>query len=314
MEIILIAGCGNIGSRHLQSLRSVEQALTIYAYDPFQPSLDKAKTIWDSTNGTNHEIHFTTSLENIPAHIFLSIIATNSSERLNVLKHIYEKHSIDHLILEKFLFPNTADYSIAQKIIDSKSTSVHVNCPRRVFEPYLQFKNELDSPIKSIKLTGNNWGLCSNTIHFLDLFNFISSKKPLKAKFNDKAKIMPSKREGYIEIFGSIHCEFEGFTSEINCNEGDFSGIEIHLETMDALYHIEEKNNQIIITKNDTQLITGKIKFQSELTGTYVAKLLANLPLGLTSYNESRQMHEVFLTSVQELTQQSNYNAPWKIS
>lgn len=314
MHCILIAGCGNIGSRHLQSLKSLENPCLIYAYDPFQPSLDKAKSIWESTKGTDHAIHFTNSLDNIPKHIFLAIIATNSSERLNVLVNIYQNYLIDHLILEKFLFPNTDDYLNAQKIIDTKSTTVHVNCPRRVFEPYIQFKTDLAEVVKSIRLEGNNWGLCSNTIHFLDLFNFISTKKPLSAKFNSNAKIVPSKREGYIEVFGSLMCNFDGFISEIICNEGEFSGIEIQIETNDSHYRIEEKNNQITIFKNNTQVISGKMKFQSELSSTYVQKLMKEQPLGLTSFSDSRQMHEVFLSAVQVLTNQNKYSAAWKIS
>lgn len=311
---VLIAGCGNIGSRHLQSLKLSGLPLCIYAYDPNEASLNKAKTIWESTKGTPHVVHFTNDLTNIPNTIFAAVIATNSANRLAVFKLIAENFTVKHFVLEKFLFPEVKEFNEAQNVIDQLEATVEVNCPRRLFEPYHFLKNECAAQIYSIEIKGNNWGLCSNSIHFIDLINFLSDKLPTACSLDIGSKFIPSKREGYTEIIGKMKCSFDGLEAIISCDEGDFSGMQITIITEESTYLIEEKNNVICIYKNGEPLHEGKMKFQSELTSTYLEAMYAGNKTGLTPYENSSPMHLIFLKAVHSLAQELNYTNEIKIS
>ncbi len=312
---ILIAGCGNIGSRHLQSLKLTTTDLRIFVYDPFNPSLEKAKGIWESTSGTKHEIHFITSLETLPNTIFTCIIATNSANRLEIFKLIAENFTVKHFVLEKFLFPIKEEYDIAQTVIDQIDSTILVNCPRRLFTAYQFLKSEIKGSIKSVEIKGNNWGLCSNAIHFIDLLNYLSNELPTKGAFNTSmTKIIPSKRDGYLETLGQFTCDFPSFKAQISCNDGDFSGIEINIISEDSPFKITEINSIISIFKSDEKLHESKMKFQSELTATYIENLNTNKQTGLTQFVDSCPMHLLFLNAVQDLVTNLNYKNEWKIS
>ena len=43
MKTVLVIGAGQLGSRHLQALKLVQNDLSISVVDPFQASLDVAK-------------------------------------------------------------------------------------------------------------------------------------------------------------------------------------------------------------------------------------------------------------------------------
>ena len=53
---ILIAGCGQLGTRHLQSLAKAGEAFIIDLLDPFVDSLNKAKNTLDQTATHSHQV------------------------------------------------------------------------------------------------------------------------------------------------------------------------------------------------------------------------------------------------------------------
>ena len=66
MKRIFIIGSGQLGSRHLQALKNIDEELDIYVIDPSNKSLDVAKNRYESiTIKDNNILSFENSIENI---------------------------------------------------------------------------------------------------------------------------------------------------------------------------------------------------------------------------------------------------------
>ena len=108
MEIknILLVGCGEIGSRHLQALAKMEIPIRIWAIDPSSISLKTAKVRFEEIpiNKNIQSIKFESEIPENLDHIDLCIISTTSKIRFFVFKQIIDKVSCKNFIFEKVLF------------------------------------------------------------------------------------------------------------------------------------------------------------------------------------------------------------------
>ena len=180
MYKIVIAGSGNIGSRHLQAFAHTSLAMQLFVVDPNKSSLEIAETRWNeaiSGKVTNVEVAFLQSAEEIPDAIDVAIIATNSVIRKKVFEQLILKRKVTHVVFEKFLFQTIAEYEAVDVLLQSNGIKGWVNCPRRMYDIYSTLKNLLKNETSfEFQVTGSNWGLGCNSIHYLDLFSFLSGK------------------------------------------------------------------------------------------------------------------------------------------
>jgi len=76
-----------------------------------------------------------------------------------------------------------------------------VNYSCRSYPIYPEIKAELGREIMNISYAGNNWGVACNSIHFIDLFDYLSGEFDFTF---DATKIdnvvYPSKRAGFSEM------------------------------------------------------------------------------------------------------------------
>ena len=76
----------------------------------------------------------------------------------------------------KILFPVEEHYVDFEDSYKFEINNVYVNCPRRYHGDYQNIKNLNDNTdFKSIEVSGNNWGMCTNEFIF-DLHRFLSDK------------------------------------------------------------------------------------------------------------------------------------------
>ena len=71
-----------------------------------------------------------------------------------------------------------------------------MNCPRRTITIFKHIKKKLNnfSEPLILRYTGSNWGMCSNSIHFVDLFfYFVNYKENYRIKTNLKIKFLQEK-------------------------------------------------------------------------------------------------------------------------
>lgn len=292
---ILIVGCGQLGSRHLQSLSLVQRNLDIHIVDPFQESLDKAQLLFKASENFKQNISAHTSLTEIKnTHFDVTINASTSQRRLEILKNMRELEILSgFLVLEKVLFQSTSALEEARQFIDASKT--WVNCPRRMYPFYQDLKTSIQGKIKA-NFQGPNWGLACNSVHYIDLIQYLTDEMPVALKTeNLKNQVYPTKREGYIEFYGTITVEFDGGSQlELTCTE-EPCDFQLEIKGQNLKYINQE--TQGTSTLNDKN-IPIRAPYQSELTAILVEKLLSSGKCDLPTYSESQLAHTVMIQSL----------------
>ncbi len=317
---LLIIGAGRIGSRHLQSLAKIRISSDIFIIDPLPNRLKDAKERYNEvSSGTQnshcHTLHFSTDYNHLPPEIDVAIIATTSNHRLEAIRSLLAKTHPKSIILEKIVFQNPHDFIVAQKMFEKTKCSVWVNCPRRYWNGYQRIKDEFTtSPEKPrmMYISGSKWGLCCNSIHFLDLFSFITGNSNfiLYSDQLDK-KIIPAERAGYIEMSGILYghdsCSRQVIFKEYN--QGNMP-LHVYFENADIRCYVDEHQGIIRISKSATNWVWEKTElqllFQSELTHLYVNQIMETGACTLPTFEESGKIHAsllgVFISHIQQVT------------
>lgn len=304
---IAVIGCGNIGTRHAQGLAKLQHEVELHFVDPFQHSLDKLDIAIQPILSDSVTCHYHTQIKELPADLFLAVVATNAMDRLACIKVVNQHCDVHHWLIEKFLFNHLDEYAEASALFET-NPNVYVNCARRAFPAYQDIRKLLKN-IHSIKLTGNSWGLCCNSIHFIDLFSFLLDDVPTEVQFNqENFTLIPSKREGYIEATGSLDILYSRVKATIECCAGDFAGISMKLESDGGIFIITEAGGQIHLSEPDGNETIYPLPYQSQLTTDYADQLINAQPLQLTRYEVSAQQHLIFLQALHAILDSINYN------
>lgn len=296
MKTIAIIGAGQLGSRHLQALALYKEALTIYVADPIEESLDISRARFvEVDKHKNKDLIFIQSIANLPGLLDFVVIATNSLQRLAALKELLHTSKVQYLILEKFLFPKVAEYDEALELIAKKEVKAYVNCARRMWPSYQALKEEIihDTNIK-LTVTGSNWNMSSNAIHFLDLFFYLTNDKTMRLETewldND---LIENKRPGYIEFSGALegHSITGNKLSLTSTREGS-QVLEITIESNKQTVRINE-SLQEIHSKNE--LIKFPVLHVSETTHKVFEQLIEQDTCDLVTFEKSAQDHLLLL-------------------
>ena len=299
MRTVLIAGAGQLGSRHLQGVKQSEHELDIWAYDPSRDALIIAEERYKQIKDISEKkVHFIQTMEEIPQNIDIAIIASSSKPRYAIVTELLYTHNVRYLILEKFLFPRMSDYDNISSLLLEKKVKAYVNCPRRMYECYDIIKSHIDKnkPI-AFSMSGKNWGLCCNSIHFIDIFMYISGEKDYKINLDALSnEVIDSKRVGYIELLGTIDittCNGHKLTLTSTMEYEDEPRIIIDNGNLNI--NLNEGTGELNI---DGKIYKSELKYQSELSGTIVDQLINIGDCKLTPYNESAIYHKRFLSTI----------------
>jgi len=303
MKINLIIGAGQLGSRHLQGLLSFEEEQVIYVLDPSESSLKIAK---DRSNEIefNHEVNYINDWDKIPEEFDLVIVATGANVRSKVVSKLLTTCNVHNLVLEKILFQDIESYSHIRKLIRKTNTSTWVNHPRRMANHYQEIKKIIRESSENVtfQVFGGNWGLACNSLHFIDLFAFLSNSEVEFLDFDwIDDKVINSKRSNCIEFTGTVKGVFKnGNNFNITSLDGDIGDITVCVFTNTNRWIIQEGSAQKIIyfgKQNDfvEESITFKTEFQSTLTTRIAKDLLVTAKTTLPSFDEACSSHIPFL-------------------
>jgi hypothetical protein len=320
MYNILIIGAGNIGSRHLQAFANASLSMQVHVVDPDKHSLEVAAGRWkEAPNNKNApvKVDFYTSLDKIKETIDVAIIATSSAIRKKVFEELAGKIKLKYVVFEKFLFQSLEEYKMVDDLMQAHQISAWVNCPRRMYSVYSKIKSLLEGETRfECQITGSNWGLGCNSVHYLDLFSYLSGKNMFEVsdEFID-GEILTSKREGYIEFTGSLFGRDEdNNTFVITSYKKENCPVNIVLNTGSYSILIEEagvNSKALIINKKknyESELVNFSMPFQSQLTHQFVETLLKSGNCTLPTYKESRKLHESILSAFLKFLQTHSKN------
>ncbi|MDO4189450.1 MAG: Gfo/Idh/MocA family oxidoreductase [Lachnospiraceae bacterium] len=303
MKKIAIIGCGNIGSRHLQAIKKCRYDMTIIACENnlISREISNERFLEIEQNGYVHELNWIDDYRSMKGEVDVVIIATSSNVRYEIATWLLENLQIGMMILEKVVFQKNEDFDNFAKIVSREKTDVYVNCPRRLFSFYSQLKQDLrNSNMINMYVYGNNWGIACNSIHMIDLYEYISDNSIEKYDSNELKEVI-CKRKGFVEFTGDIRLVSSRGKLILSAYDMEPMNQYITIVTEEKIINIDEMSNEAYIIDNKTKSINRidvDFKYQSDLTCDVIDDYFREKKCGLTSYNDSANMHKMFISGI----------------
>lgn len=304
MKQVLIIGAGQLGSRHLQGLARSSQPLSIHLLDPSTESLARARQRFEEIDGwQRHSLSTVASAADLPPSIDLAISATTSDHRLASLKTVLAATRVDALVLEKVLFRSLEEYADAEDLLAKHGVRTWVNCARRMFPGYQALKEFFaDDTPQLLQVTGGEWGLGCNGIHFVDLFAFLVGTTAIEFSTAELDPIVhPGKRAGFAEYSGALVGRAASRQLLLQSTHGGRQRHLILIRSAGRTALVDEVAGAVRLL--DEQAGTWdeqafRCPYQSELTAQIADQVLAGHELNLPSFAESAQLHKSFISAL----------------
>lgn len=289
---IILYGCGNIGFYHFVGLLNVEKKLNIYLFDKKSIYKKKfTKYFEDNNEKKNKKIYFLESLNIIPS-IDLVIMSTTSKNRSKAIIDLLNKYYVRYFLIEKVPFQKKNDYLKIIKIFKRNNVKGWVNCTRRSWIGYQILKKKYLTKYNNLTVKGSNWNLTSNSIHFMDLFEFINDNENMDLQSASiKNTIFTTKRKEFLNLKGKLI--FKNSFNNYLIIEETIKDTEFIIKIENEKYIIMiDQNKQIckIFSKNRKKNIKKIIfnnEFQSSLTTKYVNTFINNKKINLLDFETS---------------------------
>jgi len=306
MTSIAVLGTGQLGSRHLQSLASLDASVTLTAYDPSKKSLENARNLYNETITSSSPVcRFIQSMEDLPGSIDLVIVACNSRERFEVLRSLLNHSVVRYLILEKVLFPKLEQYDAAAELIGRSGTICWVNCNKRSNNNFFpQLKSRISGSLFSMHVSGCAWGLACNTIHFLDLFAYLSGCNDINLDIALLQEGFSSaRRKSYVEFFGTLRGNSKtGNSISLTCFDSPPSPIFIEIFSPNLHCSMDFSSMMTVglrESENDWQIRSEQHRqlYQSEHTRIIAKEILHSGTCSLPTFDVSARMHRTMIES-----------------
>lgn len=294
---IAIIGAGQLGSRHMQAMAKVKDDIILYIVDPYEQSLEISKGRFSEVNTLAKELVCLNHIIDLPKELEFVVISTNSKQRLGVLRELMDHAKIKYLLLEKILFPIISEYEEATRILEDTDTRTFVNCSRTMWSAYQNLKRILDTSSKvTLEVSGVNWNLGSNTIHFLNLFLYLTNE--VRATIDTSKldnEILANKRKGYIEFSGTLKAITPKqheliLTSKLVGDEP----VAISIKSLNQNIEIQEAEEVIYI---DGYKQVFPMHHQSNLTNKVYEQLQETGDCSLVLYKQSVEEHLMLLNA-----------------
>lgn len=306
MKKIALIGAGQLGSRHLQGVAQSNLEISIEVVEPFEASRNIAKQRYEEIDNNKNvkQIDFYESISELSDELDMVIIATNADVRYKVVNELLTSKKVYNLVLEKVLFQKINEYRLVSELLEKNNTKCWVNHPRRMFPFYQALKEKLSAAKKiNFSVSGGNWGLGCNGLHFLDCFTYLAGQNNIEVNTGllDK-KLYETKRKGFNEVNGLLIGNLSEHSFTVNCFAEEVSPLQFNI-TSDSLnilideskgwYKISEKINNWE-SKIEQEKI---IYFQSELSNILIEDIYNNECL-LPTYEEAMKLHINYLESL----------------
>lgn len=297
MNKIAIIGAGQLGSRHLQALNLVKKPLDITVIDSSIDSLKTAQARFEASITENiHQINYYNDFK-LDQHCDVAIVASTAKSRRKIIEALLSSTHVNHLVLEKLLFTEKEDYEVISNILDKKDTKTWVNCPMRMMPFYKKLHTQFNNSSVHYHVTGSQYGLITNAIHYLDHLAYITGDNHFKLDLNYlDSQIINSKRPGYYEITGTLIAKYgSGSMAILHCDKQGIAPIQIEIFNNEHRVISKEWEQKAWLTNQNTdwkwQETEANIPFQSTLTAELVGSLLESNNCNLPDFKTSVKTH-----------------------
>lgn len=295
---VAIIGAGNLGRRYLEGILKSRLLIELYVIDINERSLILSKEIYDLNRKSEIVFFTSTSISQLPNHIDLVIVSTTSNNRHLIIKNILKNTDVDHWILEKVLSNSIESLDQIELLINKKNNSkAWVNTFFRTLDWFKNIKNSIEFEKLEIQVSGGNWGIACNTVHFIDFVEWLTEEKLIEINTSTlEKKWFNSKRDGYFEVNGKLILNFTKGTilNLISDNSNDQLQIKISYKDYELIIYWEDG----IAKSNNGQEFLGRITYQSEMTASLVDNILLNGSSELPELQSSIEIHKKFISSM----------------
>lgn len=297
-EIALI-GAGNLGRRHFEGLLHIPVEKCIRVVDPSQTSLEEARQLASlhSDGGRTAQTTFHTSIANLPDKLDYVVVATSSNVRLDVMSQLLVGRMVRYLLLEKVLFQRTADYAAAAALIGETGTKVWVNTARRAMDVHRLIRLHFDGEsITHFNVSGGEWGLGCNGIHFIDFLSFLAGSTNLTVFTGELDRsIVPSKRLGYSEFTGTLRGRLDTAEFALTATRGSTAPILVTIRSENKSCILDESSGHAFLHDRKTNPAWKEIRFSlpfiSKLSTTIAETILSSGKSDLPDLASSSALH-----------------------
>ncbi len=303
---LILIGCGNIGSRHLQSLMKFQNKISIDIVEPNKKSKNNAiELIKKLSIKKSPKINWFTSIRDLSNSGDVVIVATNSIGRHKLIDTLLKQGNKKFLI-EKMVCQSKEEYKFLISAFKKYNANGWINVNRRYFISYQKIKELfLSSKFLELNVHLGNSGLGASSIHFIDLFCWLNDNYNIK--LNGKYlfdKIHPSKRgKQFKEFAGTIVGSNKNSSFlTISTNNNQSIPPSIIVEIYDGEKHIiiNELEEKIYFLTNFENISKFSFKFGhvSELSYKIIQDILKNnsclLPTLQDSYDSHSELFRIF--------------------
>jgi GFO/IDH/MocA oxidoreductase family protein len=316
MQSVVLIGAGQLGSRHLQALKGVETPLDIHVVEPSGDAARVARERYDAVEAkAAHRVTFHEAVSAVPAitAIDVAVVATNADRRAEAVRMLLDRTRVRYLVLEKLLFARREDYAGIADRVAAAGARAWVNCSMRIMPTYERIRQELGGGPLHYRVTGSNYGLVTNAIHYLDHVVHLTRCESFALDTSGlDPRPIASKRPGFLELTGTLLARF---TDGSRCDVTSFAaGAAPHLievTTPRARFIVREGEGRLWRSTEAQQWAwqesAAPIPRQSEMTTWLASDLLAKGECGLAPFAGSVKTHLQLLDPLQEFVRA---NAP----
>lgn len=296
LKKIILVGCGNIGSRHLQALTKLTGEYLIEIVEPDNNAVLLAKSRLNKI-GYGKDLQnyvWKKSISESSKNSDLVIVATNSKNRVRIIDELL-KYGHKRFLVEKMVCQSINEFDELLLKMKKFSAKGWVNTNRRYFSGYQKIKEIFkDSRFLHLSVFAGNSGLGTSSIHYLDLYSWLVNdyKIELKGEFLIK-KIFENKR-------GEDFKEFQGTLVGLN-HHGIVSLTFLPLEKQEIFIRIygdgklveisELENCAFIFNEDGKNKLEFKFGHTSELTTKIIEDIFSKNDCLLPTLEESEKIH-----------------------
>jgi len=306
---VLIIGCGQLGSRHLQAVVSLPDVQSIDVFDPHPEGLHLGQTrVNEVADRKVQNIRWLSRLDDAKPNGDLCIVATRADVRCGLVCRAASEKGYHSFLIEKIVAQSVAEYIRLIEFSESLKLSIWVNCKTRAHWSHQRVKSRLD-PNAPLVLTaqGGNHGLANNGIHAADLFAFYDDAEAIEClNVQIDPELQPSKRGiDMFDLSGTMLGRSRRGSQFLLNYSGEQNGPG-YFTVVSANYRalIDDSKKAFYESTAETGWVWTPVPFNvdlnvSAMTRAFAENIFANGQCDLPTLTQCYPAHEFILTALQ---------------
>lgn len=293
---ILTVGFGNMGCRHTQSLLGGFPDSNFFVLEPNE-EIYKANLNRIGANELN--IKRVSSFDELHQKIDFAVVATSSFPRFEIVKKLLEL-GVSKMLVEKVVFQSESQFDQIISLCELKNARIYCNFVSRYFPNYQKIKKDLTNKPITMNVTGGDFGLGCNALHYVDLFEYFTGGKSTLSGSSMVENFNGNRRGNiYREVSGNLIWETENgdrliISSDLK-RQGGNEIIINQIHSTDILN--EETLNHYHFDSDKIDTSTFELLYTSSLTKVILNDIL-NDKVILPTIQETKSCHVQFFKAV----------------